>query len=114
MRKRPSCRLCSLAIFCCPTALDYLRWDIINDLARPDFISMSERAHPFSTIDVLQPGRTVEVADLLCISNLGFITTSARNWGRSNSPRPKWVVLERGMSIDESIPVSPGTINKRS
>jgi ribonuclease BN (tRNA processing enzyme) len=44
--------------------LESLRRDVFNDRVWPDFIGMSLRGQPFVKLDVLEPGRVVEVAGL--------------------------------------------------
>jgi len=44
--------------------LKSLREDVFNDRVWPDFIGMSEKGFPFVKVDVLEPGRMVEVAGL--------------------------------------------------
>jgi len=44
--------------------LECLRRDLFNNRVWPDFIGMSERGIPFVKLEVLEPGRPVEVAGL--------------------------------------------------
>ena len=44
--------------------LESLRRDVFNDRVWPDFIGMSEKGLPFVKVEVLEPGRPVEVAGL--------------------------------------------------
>jgi cAMP phosphodiesterase len=44
--------------------LDSLRRDVFNNRVWPDFIGMSEKGLPFLKVELLEPGRPVEVAGL--------------------------------------------------
>jgi ribonuclease BN (tRNA processing enzyme) len=44
--------------------LESLRKDVFNDRVWPDFIGMSERGLPFVKVELLEPGRPVDVAGL--------------------------------------------------
>jgi len=44
--------------------LESLRRDVFNDRVWPDFIAMSEKGHPFVEVELLEPGRPVEVTGL--------------------------------------------------
>ena len=46
------------------STVESLRRDLFNDRLWPDFIGMSERGIPFVKVEVLEPGRPVEVAGL--------------------------------------------------
>jgi cAMP phosphodiesterase len=65
--------------------LESLREDVFNGRIWPDFISMSENGLPFVKVDVLEPGRAVEVAGLRVtpipvdhlVPTLGFLLCGA-------------------------------------
>jgi ribonuclease BN (tRNA processing enzyme) len=64
--------------------LDSLRRDVFNERVWPDFIGMSEKGLPFVKVELLEPGRPVEVAGLRLhpidvdhvVPTLGFLVES--------------------------------------
>ena len=64
--------------------LDTLRRDVFNDRVWPDFISMSEKGLPFVKVEILEPGRSVEVGGLRLtpipvdhvVPTLGFLVSA--------------------------------------
>jgi ribonuclease BN (tRNA processing enzyme) len=65
--------------------LDCLRRDVFNNRVWPDFIGMSEKGQPFVQLNVLEPGRPVEVGGLRLtpievnhvVPTLGFLVAGA-------------------------------------